>query len=76
MKNFETMFSNTKFSDFKIFCKDKELLHKFVLVAQGPVFSAMLEPHTKEFQLNKVEYEDIEYEVFSIIFFNQKSLKQ
>ena len=66
LKNFEMMFGDTKFIGVKIICKELPV-HKFVLAAQGPVFSAMLEPHTKEFQLNKVE--DIEYEVFSGIFF-------
>ena len=58
------MFGDTKNSDFKIICKGQELaVHKFVLLAQCPVFSAMLEPHTKEAQTGKVEYEEIEYEV-------------
>ena len=64
MKNFEKKFGDTKCSDFKIICKEKELpVHKFVLDAQCPVFSAMLEPHTKEAQTNKVEFDDIEYKV-------------
>ena len=64
MKNFELKFGDTKSTDFKIVCKGREIpVHKFVLDAQCPVFSAMLEPHTKEAQANKVEFEDIEYEV-------------
>ena len=63
------MFGDTKYSDFTIICKGKELpVHKLVLASHGPVFSAMLEPHTKEAQTNRVEYEDIDYEVFSWIF--------
>ena len=65
MKNFAMMFDDERCSDFKIVCKGLELsVHKFVLMAQCPVFSAMLKPYTKEAQENKVEYDDIDYEVF------------
>ena len=65
MKNYEMMYGDTKWSDFKIICKGRELsVHRFVLIAQCPMFSAMLEPHTKEAQTGQVEFEDIEYEVF------------
>ena len=65
MKNFEMMFGDTKCNDFKIICKGRELsVHKFALIAQCPMFSAMLEPHTKEAQTGQVEFEGIECEVF------------
>ena len=73
MKNFELMFDDTECSDFKIICKGRELsAHKFVLIAQCPVFSAMLEPHTKEAQTGQVEYADIDYEVGVFMQFTEK----
>ena len=81
MKNFELMFGDTNCNDFKIICKGGKLsVHKFVLIAQCPVFSAMLEPHTKEAQTGQVEYADIDYEVHDFmqlpnIFVNKNIMK-
>lgn len=72
-KDLEHMFGDTRHADFTIFCggdeEDKDSIkhmlhvHKVVLCARSPVFSAMLEPHTEEAQKGEVYYDDIDYDV-------------
>uniref|UniRef100_A0AC34RLR6 BTB domain-containing protein n=1 Tax=Panagrolaimus sp. JU765 TaxID=591449 RepID=A0AC34RLR6_9BILA len=52
-----------RFKDFTIHVDGKEIkVHKSVLAVTSPVFSAMLEPHTKEFKENKVFIRDFDYD--------------
>uniref|UniRef100_A0A915DSV2 BTB domain-containing protein n=1 Tax=Ditylenchus dipsaci TaxID=166011 RepID=A0A915DSV2_9BILA len=73
--DFEMMFKNERHSDFKIICQNgketKEIkVHKLVLSARSPVFSAMLESHTEEAQSGQVVYDDIDFEVMvDMLFF-------
>uniref|UniRef100_A0AC34RPM8 BTB domain-containing protein n=1 Tax=Panagrolaimus sp. JU765 TaxID=591449 RepID=A0AC34RPM8_9BILA len=57
------MLSDKRFKDFTIHVDGEEIkVHKCVLSAESPVFSAMLEPHTKEFRENKVIIDDFDHE--------------
>ncbi|TKR60967.1 hypothetical protein L596_028143 [Steinernema carpocapsae] len=70
-KDFEAMFKeDDRLSDFTILCGDREIkVHKFVLAARSPVFSAMLEPHTEESKTSKVTIDDIDYDVLHEMLF-------
>lgn len=66
------MFNNNSHADFKIICQnDKESkeinVHKIILSARSPVFSAMLEQHTEEAQNNVVIFNDVDFEVYHYI---------
>ncbi|KAI1719983.1 BTB/POZ domain-containing protein [Ditylenchus destructor] len=72
--DFERIFNHDRHTDFKIICRnDKDIkeikVHKIVLSARSPVFSAMLENHTEEAQNNQVTYADIDYEVMHEMLF-------
>ncbi|KJH49454.1 BTB/POZ domain protein [Dictyocaulus viviparus] len=63
-KDLESIFKDSKLSDFVIVVGDREIpVHKVVLSARSPVFAAMLEPHTEEAKTNRVVLEDMDYEV-------------
>ncbi|KAI6184256.1 hypothetical protein M3Y97_00576500 [Aphelenchoides bicaudatus] len=69
-KDFEVAFNDERFSDFKIYCGERKQclhVHRVILAARSPYFSAMLSPHTKEYKEGKVEFPDLDYEVFSEI---------
>lgn len=67
-KDFEKLLSDEKFSDVKLIIGDKELnVHKNVLAARSRVFAAMFDHPMKEQQENKVEIEDIDYDVMQQI---------
>lgn len=72
--DFERIFNSDRHADFKIICRnDKEVkeikVHKIILSARSPVFSAMLEEHTEEAQNNQVTYDDIDYDVMREMLF-------
>ncbi|CAD5212392.1 unnamed protein product [Bursaphelenchus okinawaensis] len=67
-KDFEALFKNPQFSDFKIKCKyDGKVkvlnVHKAILVARSQFFKAMLSEHTKESKDNEVIFDDIDHSV-------------
>ncbi|VDM59187.1 unnamed protein product [Angiostrongylus costaricensis] len=66
-KDLESIFKDSKLSDFTIVVGDKEIpVHKVILSARSPVFAAMLEPHTEEAKTNRVVLEDMDYEVSAV----------
>ena len=72
--DFELMFSNNRHTDFKIICHgekmDKEIdVHRIVLAARSPVFSAMLEQHTEEAKNGQVFFNDIDLDVMRELLF-------
>lgn len=51
-------------ADFTVIVGEHRIqVHKALLSARSPVFSAMLEPHTEEYRKNSVKLYDIDYEV-------------
>uniref|UniRef100_A0AC34PWY6 BTB domain-containing protein n=1 Tax=Panagrolaimus sp. JU765 TaxID=591449 RepID=A0AC34PWY6_9BILA len=57
------LLDDDKFKDFTIQVENKEIMvHKNIIAVASPVFSAMLEPHTKEFKEGRVTIEDFDYE--------------
>uniref|UniRef100_A0AC34QU81 BTB domain-containing protein n=1 Tax=Panagrolaimus sp. JU765 TaxID=591449 RepID=A0AC34QU81_9BILA len=56
------LLNDDKFKDFVIQVKSKEIrVHKSVIAIASPVFSAMLEPHTKESKEGKGDIVDFDY---------------
>lgn len=72
----ERMFDDDRHKDFTIICRKveegevkeiKEIkVHKVVLAARSPVFSAIFEPHTDEAKSGEVVYDDVDYDVFFV----------
>uniref|UniRef100_A0AC34Q9V8 BTB domain-containing protein n=1 Tax=Panagrolaimus sp. JU765 TaxID=591449 RepID=A0AC34Q9V8_9BILA len=57
------LLSDERFKDFTIHVDGREIkVHKNIIAVASPVFSAMLEPHTKEFKENKVFVRDFDYD--------------
>ena len=71
----ELMFGNDRHTDFKIICRRGENVdkvfdvHRIVLAARSPVFSAMLEPHTEEAINGRVFFNDIDPDVMRELLF-------
>lgn len=62
--DFEQLFENNKFSDVKLVVRGQEFrVHKAILTARSPVFSAMFEHEMRENNENLVEIVDIEPDV-------------
>uniref|UniRef100_A0AC34QBN3 BTB domain-containing protein n=1 Tax=Panagrolaimus sp. JU765 TaxID=591449 RepID=A0AC34QBN3_9BILA len=57
------VFKGSPHTDFTICVENKEIeVHKSILAVASPVFAAMLESHTKEFEEGRVDIEDFDFE--------------
>ncbi|VDN60555.1 unnamed protein product [Dracunculus medinensis] len=62
--DWEAMYKSGRLADFTVIVGEHRIqVHKALLSARSPVFSAMLEPHTEEYRKNSVKLYDIDYEV-------------
>lgn len=69
MKDFESLFKSEKLSDVTVKVKDKSFrLHKCILAARSPIFSAMFTDDFKEKAESTVIIEDIEPKVMEKLF--------